>query len=68
MLTIRDTAKRNNINSNHRDLKIIFCAEPVPKSFSTNVAAPIDTANINIYKPDVVVEKSLLMIFFNWFI
>ena len=40
-------SEENKINkiSNHVDPKISTCAELVPKSFSINVATPIDIAN-----------------------
>ena len=44
-------------NSNHLALKIISCAELVPKSFSTKVAAPMATAKISKYNPAAEVEK-----------
>jgi len=43
--------------SNQRALKIILCAELVPKSFSINVAIPMAAANNNRYKPEADVEK-----------
>ena len=52
----------SNSSSNHHDLKMTFWAELVPKSFSTNVAAPIAAANRIRYSPAAEVEKRLFEI------
>ena len=48
--------------------EITFCAELVPKSFSTKVATAIAIANNTIYSPAVEVEKSVFEIFLRSFI
>ena len=52
-------ANKTSSNSNHHDLKITFCAELVPKSFSIKVATPMDMANNRMYNPEIDVENDL---------
>ena len=68
ILTMSVIPNKTNKNSNHLVLKMSFCAELVPKSFSTNVATPIEIAKSKMYNPAAEVEKSQSNSFFNKFI
>jgi hypothetical protein len=50
ILATRLIKRKKSINSNHFELNTTALEAGVPKSFSINVAAPIDTANSKIRK------------------
>ena len=64
MFAIKFIASKPNKTSNHTALYTTAFAASVPKSFSMNVAVPMDAAKTKSRIPIVVMEKNKLDIFF----